>query len=770
MVELLSPVGDFDCLKAAVQNGADAVYLGSNLFSARAFAKNFDDTELEKAINYAKLRGVKVHLTLNTLIKDEEFNRALLIAKKAYELGIDAIIVQDLGLATKLIESFPDLDIHASTQMTTANLEQVKNLEKLGFKRVVLSRECSLSEIQNICQNTNMEIEVFVHGALCICYSGQCLLSSMVGGRSGNRGACAQPCRLPYHLVNENDEILDKGYLLSTRDLCSIEFLPKLISYGVTSFKIDGRRKYPTYVATVTRIFRKYIALAIKFNNGEIKEYLIDEQDKNDLLQVFNRGKFSTGHLADEPNKDLVFPQKPNNMGIYLGRILKYNINKGLVTAKLENSLEIGDGISFENETTKYTVSELMQKNTNIKEAISGKTITFGRMKGNIKIGDKIYKITSKNLSTNALNSFSKDFKKTYLYSKIDISLNSKIKVFVNSLDFDIEDSFEYDYIPESAKSAPLSKAKIQEQFNKTLNTCFEFSKIDINLDGDIFIPTSILNDIRRHTIARIEEKILNSFKRFSNVDFSNTISLNKNVKTNSKKAILLNILHLDYDYSKLKTVDKIYIPLNFFTDKSYYNILHTLSKKSKIYIYLPAIIKDRFYDALKLEICKAIEEFDVSGCVLAETSCLNFLKNYNLDLIANYNFNIYNFHTANRVKTLGFSTITLSPELTQNELSNIYFEGKEVIVYGKIPLMTLSYCLLGKSDRCYKICSKFCLKNQKYYLSDRLKVKFRVIANSYPALTTIYNSRNINLSHINVNSLRYDFLDETIDEINKII
>ena len=235
MGELLSPVGDFECLKAAVQNGANAVYFGSNLFSARAFATNFNEHELEEAINYAKLRNVKTHLTLNTLIKNDEFEDAINLSKKAYEFGIDAIIVQDLGLAKELIQNFPDLEIHSSTQMTTTNLDGVKRLEKLGFKRVVLSRETSLSEIQNICKNSNIEIEVFMHGALCISYSGQCLFSSMVGGRSGNRGKCAQPCRLPYSLINSNGIIQDKGYLLSTRDLCTLEYLPELIKSGVAS-------------------------------------------------------------------------------------------------------------------------------------------------------------------------------------------------------------------------------------------------------------------------------------------------------------------------------------------------------------------------------------------------------------------------------------------------------------------------------------------------------------------------------------------------------
>ena len=198
MVELLSPVGDFNCLKAAVQNGADSVYFGSSTFSARAFATNFSQDNLKKAIEYAKIRGVKTHLTLNTLIKDTEFDEAFNLAKKAYELGIDAIIVQDLGLAMALIRNFPDLPIHASTQMTVHNLNGALKLQELGFKRVVLARELSINDIDYICKNTNIEIETFIHGALCIYYSGQCLFSSMLGGRSGNRGKCAGPCRLPF--------------------------------------------------------------------------------------------------------------------------------------------------------------------------------------------------------------------------------------------------------------------------------------------------------------------------------------------------------------------------------------------------------------------------------------------------------------------------------------------------------------------------------------------------------------------------------------------
>ena len=400
MLELLSPVGDFDCLKSAVQNGADTVYFGANSFSARAFASNFDDNTLEQAINYAKIRGVKTNLTLNTLIKNNELENAISVAKRAYEYGIDAIIVQDLGLAKYLIKNFPGLAVHASTQMSIHNLDGVLELQKMGFSRVVLSRELSLEEIEYICKNSNIEIEVFVHGALCISYSGQCLFSSMVGGRSGNRGKCAQPCRLPYELL-ENEKIIDKGYLLSPKDLCGLEFLPQLLKAGVTSLKIEGRMKTPEYVATVTRIYRKYIDLAMSN-----KDFIIDETDKKDLLQVFNRGGFSSGHLTSSPNQNLIFADKPNNIGLFLGNICKYNPNKGHVTLKLNESVSIGDCISIEGEEGAYTISELMEQDNNLKVAKSGQIVKLGRMKGNIKPGAKVYKLNSKSLFDNCKNTF----------------------------------------------------------------------------------------------------------------------------------------------------------------------------------------------------------------------------------------------------------------------------------------------------------------------------------------------------------------------------
>ena len=581
MCELLAPVGNFECLKAAVQNGADAVYFGSSSFSARAFANNFDNNELVKAIEYAKLRGVKTHLTLNTLLKNSELKDALLLAKYAYESGIDALIVQDLGLISLLQKELPDLPLYASTQMTIHNLEGVLELQKMGFQRVVLSRELSMHEIDYICKNSDIEIECFVHGALCISYSGQCLFSSLVGGRSGNRGKCAQSCRLPYYLL-ENKKKIDNGYLLSTRDLCSLQYLPQLISAGVKSFKIEGRMKSPEYVAIVTKIYRKYIDLAnecIESNN--LENYIIDSKDIKDLMQVFNRGGFSNGHIDNSANKNLIFKEKPNNMGLFLGIVEKYNPNKGHITVKLNEQISIGDTISLQNETGSYTISELLKKDKNITETNIGDTVTVGRMKGNIKSGDKIYKISSKKLSTEARESFSKEHKKTMLNATITIKKDKPISMQITP-SFQLPEIYQKmnikvelpEAIPVEAKNRPLEAENIILQITKTNNTPYQFKNIKVNLDDGLFLPKiSMLNELRRIGLQKVEEFALSNIRRQSPTNFQNfdIVQFKKSeLLANSKKpkiSVLLNILNKEFNYTLLnKNISNIYIPLKYFT------------------------------------------------------------------------------------------------------------------------------------------------------------------------------------------------------------
>lgn len=769
MVELLSPVGDFECLKAAVQNGADAVYFGANLFSARAFASNFDNDALEKAINYAKIRGVKTNLTLNTLIKNNEIAEAINLAKKAYHLGIDAIIVQDLGLARFLIKNFPGLHVHGSTQMSIHNLEGALELQKLGFSRVVLSRELNLSEIEHICKNSNIEIEAFVHGALCISYSGQCLFSSMIGGRSGNRGKCAQPCRLPYELL-ENDTSIDTGYLLSPRDLCGLEFLPQLVNAGVTCLKIEGRMKTPEYVATVTRIYRKYLDMAI---NGE--NFKIDEQDKKDLLQVFNRGGFSDGHLNTQSNHSLIYKQKPNNMGIFVGTISNFNSNHGHISFKTNDILRIGDKISVENkkhEISTYTISELMINDKNIKQANSGDKIKIGRMKGNISVGDKIYKISDKVLTTSALDSLNKELKKVSLTCNISVKKNIPISISLydeNHIKIDIVS----DVIPIEAINSPITKERIASQFSKTNNTPFQFSKIEIDLDDDLYIPSiSALNELRRQALSQYEQKLINSFKRdISNIpDFC--YEQKSNIIKNKQISLLLNMLNTNLDYNNLHGIDSIYIPLKYFVLKQYSVVLKNITEKFDTYIYMPTIIRKNYLNLIVKNLDNILNNYQIKGFVISNLGNLEFLKSYinNYQFIGNYTLNVYNDLT---IDELDVDTITLSPELNNLDLQQFKtIKNTELIVYGRTPLMNSNYCLLGKANKCYASCDKKCLSSNKYYLKDRLGFNFRIIPDNIDTVTTIYNSKITSITHkdINVNSVRIDILDESISEINDII
>ena len=784
-IELLSPVGDFECLKAAVQNGADSVYFGASLFNARASASNFDlETGLKDAISYAKLRGVHTHLTLNTLIKDSEFDNALEVAKKAYEYGIDAIIVQDLGLARYLIKNYPDLPIHASTQMTIHNLEGALEAEKLGFKRVVLSRELSLDEIKYICDNTNVEIETFIHGALCICYSGQCLFSSMVGGRSGNRGKCAQPCRLPYELNdNESGKALDKGYLLSTRDLCGLNYIPALIDAGVMCFKIEGRMKSPQYVATVTRIYRKYIDLALSD-----KPYEIDDKDVEDLKQVFNRGGFSTGHFEQIPNKDLVYPKKQNNMGIYIGNVSNIKENKGHIFINLSAPLSLGDTVEFEKENSKYTVSELMIKNRNIQIANKGDLVEIGRMKGNIKIGDKVFKTASKELSSFAESSYQKENIKVPLNANIVLKKDKPISLKVstakskNKLFDNISISLSSEDMPVEAKNKPITEDKIIEQLSKTTDTIFEFKDIKIDLEENLFLPSiKVLNELRRNALDEILNTAQSKMQRISKAKPQTDKKANNIIKGKKDISLLLNILNEDSDYTKLENINNIYIPLKYFTNKKYENILKDITTKYDTYIYLPTIIKNNYKNLLNNFIDKSVTKYRIKGFVISNLGNISFLENISnkhknkFKFIGNYTLNIYNSNSIDEFKDLNINTLTISPELnldTINDICKYSSLPQELIVYGRTPLMNTNYCLLGKTNRCYPTCGKQCEANTMYYIKDRMGLNFPIVPDNIQTVTTIYNSKITSIvgNEFNVSSYRIDILNENIDEINNII
>lgn len=790
-VELLAPVGDWNCLKAAVQNGADAVYFGVEQFNARMYAANFNVEDMKQVIEYCKLRNVKTNLTLNTLLENCEFDNAVDLAKEAYKTGVDAIIVQDLGLAKYLIDNIPGLPIHASTQMTVHNLQGVLKLEKLGFDRVVLSRELSCEEIEYICKNCKVEIETFIHGALCICYSGQCLFSSVVGGRSGNRGKCAGPCRLPYELISENAETherksIDKGYLLSTKDLCGIAYLPRLVQAGVKCFKIEGRMKSPEYVATVTRIYRKYIDMVL--NNYD---FIIDEKDINDLMQVFNRGGFSDGHLDSKHNRNLIFPEKPSNMGIYLGTIKKYNSNKGHITLQLEEDLELGDSISVSNEASKYLVSELMIKNVNQKKVSANTEVTIGRMKGNIKVGDKVYRISSKALSDFAKASYDNcENKKIPLNCTVTIKKNTPISMEIstnkntcyNELYSSIYVKEISNMIPIDALKTPISVERVVKQISKTTNTPFSFENITVLLDDGLYVPSiSTLNELRRTALEKVEQEILSRAKR-TLLDLSKkskeSITYTPNVK-NPEISVLFRQLDLDFDYTKLdkEKITNIYVSLELFISKKYSKIISYFSDNYNLYIYVPSIIKTNYKNIALSTIEQAVMIYNIKGFIVSNIGDFELLKKYSKDyeFIGNYTLNVFNNNTMEEYRKLGLSRITLSRELNQELIKEMLANANintEMIVYGNLPLMASSYCFLGETNKCYPDCGTNCKKNNKYYLKDRLGFNFRVVPNSIETVTLICNSKTLSVStkDLPVNFVRLDILNESINEINEAV
>ena len=633
--------------------------------------------------------------------------------------------------------------------MTIHNLSGVLEAQELGFSRIVLAREVPISEIKKIKENCNVELEAFLHGALCISYSGQCLFSSMIGGRSGNRGKCAQACRLPYELLKDSKSI-EKGYLLSPKDVCSLPILSDLINSGIDSLKIEGRMKTPEYVATVTRIYRKYI--------DTLQE--IDSKDTTDLMQVFNRGSFSTGHLENKPNSNFIYTEKSNNQGIYLGKVLTYAPITGHVKLKLEAPLGIGDTICIASETGNYTVSELMIKKQNQKQADSGEIVTIGRMKGNIIEGAKIYKMSSKVLSDFAKISYSgKEIKKIPLNAKLIVKAGVPVELEIGS------QTYLSDLIPEQANTSPITKSRIIEQLSKTGNTPYEFKKIEIDMDDNLYLPSlGKLNELRRNALEQYQKQMRSLYKReelkLESKQFCNDSNI---IKNGNKVSVLLNNLSQCDDYSYLYKCDIVYIPYSCFINSP--NIAKTLCDKYSVYIYLPNILKS-------FDKC-VFDKFKIKGAVLSNIGQFNMIP-ANIEKFGNYTLNIFNSYTIDELKNIGITKVMASPELSKQDLENLIKSSPlpiEIFAYGNLPLMTMQYCPLTHTNHCPTNCAKLCEKGN-YELKDRLGFRFKIRRDNTQETTTLYNSKitSIALDDLSCDSICVSFLDESEEKRKNVL
>ena len=485
-IEILAPAGSYESFHAAIVAGADAVYAGGPKFGARAFAENFTEAQLLNAIDYAHLHQRKFYLTVNTLLKDYEIEQLPEYLEPLYQRGLDAVIVQDMGVLNVVRQYFPDMDIHASTQMTVTGVNGAQFLKENGAVRVVPAREISLEEVRNIKSVTGMEMECFVHGALCYCYSGQCLLSSLIGGRSGNRGQCAQPCRLPYTVDGE------KGYLLSLKDICTLDIIPDLIEAGIDSFKIEGRMKRPEYVSGVTSIYRKYVDLYLK---NPQKPYLVDDKDKEMLMDLFNRGGFHTGYYKQKNGRNMITIQKPNHIGVKVGDVLSQKGRE--VQMRALTDIAAGDLIEFKNEAQRYTTG---------KSCKQGEVITILAPKGmRLPAGEVLYRVQSPKLLNDLKTTYSEGKVIEKLYGYISMEAGKAAKLVVCKDEYSVE--VESEQQVEAASSRPLDEERIKKQLQKTGNTEFAFDMLDVELHGEVFLPMQQLNEMRRKALEELEKK-----------------------------------------------------------------------------------------------------------------------------------------------------------------------------------------------------------------------------------------------------------------------
>ncbi|MBN7774013.1 peptidase U32 family protein [Clostridium aminobutyricum] len=525
--ELLAPAGGLEQLKAAVENGADAVYFGGKLFNARINADNFDEEAMKEAIDYAHIRNVRVYVTMNILLKEKELEPAIEYAKHLYEMGVDALILQDIGFARMMKRRLPCMKIHLSTQGTVYNASGVKAAKKMGFERVVLARELSLEEIKTITQENLLEIEVFVHGALCICYSGQCQMSRILGGRSGNRGLCAQPCRLPFLAEGESKE----EHLLSPKDICTIDFLGELVESGVASLKIEGRMKSPEYVATVTGIYRKYLNEYLQKGS-----YKVSSEDRQKLNQIFNRGGFTDGYLKGNPEEELMSTVLPKHQGTYLGKVVA-SAERDLIDIELEGELNIGDGIEIRNKNLPGNVVTFLKP-------IKGQIVRIGDIKGKVWAGDKVYKITDKALMKSARESYKDSHRQCLKKAAVKASFTVQLGEYPTLTITDgcsgnvgiafIQITVTGSERAEKAINRPLTIENISKQLCKTGDIPFDIIHANIDVEEGVSLPVSVINQMRRQAFEQlIAEKTKPRVLSQEELERFNGLSLKKENQNN---------------------------------------------------------------------------------------------------------------------------------------------------------------------------------------------------------------------------------------------
>ena len=681
------------------------------------------------AIKYCHLYGVKIYVTANTVIYEDEVNDYLNYIKFLHENGVDAVIMQDIGMITLVRKVLPNLDVHVSTQAHTHNLEQIKLLEKLGVKRVVFAREMSLEEINKI--DTKLEIEAFIHGALCVCYSGQCLFSSMLLNRSGNRGECAGICRLPFELYEDDKKVdTDGKYLLSPKELNTTNHISELLSSNIMSFKIEGRMKSPETIGFITRMYRNLIDHYLK---GE--EVKLTEEENKRLLVLFNR-EYTDGYLFNKSKKELMNIKSPNHVGIKIGEVIDVTDKK--IKVKLSDVLNQGDGIRFKNSNLGMIANFIYDKKDNLVSNGDSESIIYLDNKIGLTKNDLVYKTIDSKLLEELDN---------YDLKKINIDINAKIdgNNFILEVSDGINKVTKFDSIVEEALNSGTSKERIIEQLAKLGNTPFKVNNIDVVMDNNVFIPISKLNELRRSVIEELidiresskKEVIVNDIFKVDRVDDDVHTNISVLVRNKEQLEACLD-----------NNVDYIYV-----TDEDLYN---EYKKNGNIYLRLDRVNSsyvDRNNDKL----------------LIGELGSVNKYISNN-EIVSDYYLNVVNSYDVDYLRKSGIKRIVLSIENTIDRIEDIVEasgnSNLEVIVYGRLEAMVTKYDIIDMLTNG---------EGNKYNLKDRNKSLYPIVRKNN--LTHIFYYKNYDiiesiprLKEIGINNYQISLFDEDKLETVKLI
>ena len=756
-VEILSPAGSYESLMAAIAAGADAVYIGGTKFGARAYADNLDEETMLKVIDYVHLHGRKIYLTVNTLLKEQELQRELYeYLLPYYRCGIDAVIVQDIGVLKFVKEHFPDLPIHASTQMTITDLLGAKFMEKQGVERIVTSREMHLDEIKEISENTDVEIESFVHGALCYCYSGQCLYSSMIGGRSGNRGQCAQPCRLPYKVQGEREA----KYVLSLKDICTLEYIPELIEAGIYSFKIEGRMKKPEYVALVTAMYRKYVDLYLEKGKAAFK---VDPKDKEKLMDLYNRGGSHGGYYHTQNGREMVSLERPNHAGVPVLSVLHYQGKT--VTAKAIADINAGDVIELPDRKENFTFANAIRK---------GQKFTFPTHKKQvIEQNAVLNRVRNESLLREIQDTIIKRKIKEKINGKLILSEGTSAKLLLYYGNILVEVNGD---VPQEAMNQPMDVARIEKQMRKTGNTEFEFETFEVELTGRLFMPMQSLNELRRLGIEALEEKILSAYRRTNEQEGS--LSSKEEAYSHKLVAFHVYVEELEQFEAVLEAtcVKRIYVDSNGI-DEIWKNpdtdciIAKAHENGKEIYLAMPHIFRSKTRKKYE-EFYRTLENQAWDGILVRNCESYEFLLEHGFqgNIVTDYSVYQFNRYAKHFWQEEQIESFTAPLELNYKELKDVGLQNSELVIYGYFPMMVSAQCVAKTTKGCRH-------EKGRLTFTDRYQKEFTVKNHCDYCYNMIYNTAPVvlldqktEIQDLNPKALRLHFTIENSTEVRTIL